>query len=316
MKPDGYDQHLTSLKSTRFLIKAIVNDMDLNTPLRILFYVSLFMFVFCFWLRLYLHYFGQWLYLNVVAKAPYLTFEPNAVIVWVQYERDWLTFGHECGVVISGVLINMVVFAMFVFFIWVFQCVRVKVPGVGSRFVVLFGVNTLLDPLLILLVDLCYARWRDGDAFKLYWNSMRTEQHGVYGVLTTVMIYGWAFLLTSFLLYYFILYVFMNGQIIDIFRRLHGDEEKFYVPNDHQVSQAEMLFAVDKSLRYRGKGGELRRLLVVEYEAAGDVSKKVQHFIIYTVEVQDGVIEEDERGERRVVVKGERVVKQVYRQFV
>jgi hypothetical protein len=319
-RPEGYKEFTLSLKKGNFLVKAVLNDMDLGTPLSPYFYVTIALIVLCFWGRIYLHYFGQWFFLTVLAKMPDVTFTPSYITVDVNYQGGTLSFAQESVVVVSGVVINMFTFVILVFLIWMFQKVGLSVPSFGSKFVTTFGVMTILDPIFILIVDVSYQRWNTGDAMKLFWNSATNEQTAAWGVLMTLLIYSWTSLLTGFLLYHFLLHIFMNGQIIDIFRRVHGTERTFFIPNDLEVSQEELVFAVEKALRYRGQGGELRRLLAMEYLLTDpkypEFKQATQHFIIYTLEVDGGEIETTEQGEAKVVVKGKRKVTEIYRQFV
>jgi hypothetical protein len=318
-RPEGYKEFTLSLKKGKYLAKAVLNDMELRTFLSPYLYVTLALFVISFWIRIYFHYFGQWFYLTVIAKMPDVSFQVSFVTVFVNYQGGTLSFGQESMVVAAGVLLNMIIFGIFVFLVWMFQLVRVSIPSFASKFVTTFGVMTMLDPFLILIVDCAYQRWTTGDAMKLYWNATANEQSAAWGVLTTLLIYAWAVLLLGFLLYHFLLKIFMNGQIIDIFRRVHGTERTFFLPNDLEVSQDEMLFAVEKAMRYRGQGGELRRLLAMEYTLTDpkftDFKQTTQHFIIYTLEVDGGEIKTDEKGSK-VVMKGKRKVKEIYRQFL
>ena len=42
--------------------------------------------------------------------------------------------------------------------------------------------------------------------------------------------------LAGFLLYLYLLYVHMNGRMLDVYRRLHGSTESFFVPHDFEVT--------------------------------------------------------------------------------
>ena len=64
------------------------------------------------------------------------------------------------------------------------------------RFVAGWAVLTVLDPVLILLVDLGYKRWEPtntlrpmGDAFKLYYHFERSDDGGLPGAFLTLFLY-------------------------------------------------------------------------------------------------------------------------------
>ena len=57
----------------------------------------------------------------------------------------------------------------------------------------------------------------------------------------------------------------MNGKLIDIYHRLKSPEEKFFVPNDLEISNEELGYICRKAERWRGAEGERRKVAVHDY---------------------------------------------------
>lgn len=56
-----------------------------------------------------------------------------------------------------------------------------------------------------------------------------------------------------------------NGRMLDIYWRLHGMEEIFFVPYDLEMSNQELSYISRKSEQWRGEEGERRKLAVYDY---------------------------------------------------
>jgi len=89
-----------------------------------------------------------------------------------------------------------------------------------------------------------------GDAFKLYERFRMDESNGITGVFITVMIYAAMFLLQMFCLYNYFILVHMNGRMLDVFKRLHGTSEDFFVPHDYEISYAELAYICEKAKKW------------------------------------------------------------------
>ena len=53
--------------------------------------------------------------------------------------------------------------------------------------------------------------------------------------------------------------------MLDIYWRLHGSEEVFFIPYDLEVSNEELAYIVRKSEQWRGEEGERRKVAVYDY---------------------------------------------------
>lgn len=53
--------------------------------------------------------------------------------------------------------------------------------------------------------------------------------------------------------------------MLDIYWRLHGDEDMFFVPYDLEMSNQEMAYIANKAEQWRGEEGERRKVAVYDY---------------------------------------------------
>ena len=56
-----------------------------------------------------------------------------------------------------------------------------------------------------------------------------------------------------------------NGRMLDIYWRLHGEEDIFFVPYDLEVSNQELCYIHKKCEQWRGEEGERRKVSVYDY---------------------------------------------------
>ena len=66
-------------------------------------------------------------------------------------------------------------------------------------------------------------------------------------------------------LYMYFLKLHMNGRMLDIYHRLHGSQDDFFVPFDLEISNEELSYIVKKAEQWRGEEGERRKTAVYDY---------------------------------------------------
>jgi hypothetical protein len=235
------------------------------------FWSMIIMLLIVFWVRLYLHYIGQWLFLNAI-RIPINKFEFLAYTVFLKYQSSLLFTREEFAVVVIGPMTNVVIFALLIMVVWAAQRVFGSFPNILSRFVVAFGIETALDPVLITIVDMAMGRYKNqegtepiADAAKLYWHFFRLEGNGLAGIFLTLFVYFFIMFVAVACLYMYFLKLHMNGRMLDIYHRLHGSEDDFFVPYDLELSNEELSYIVQKAEQWRGQEGERRKTAVYDY---------------------------------------------------
>jgi hypothetical protein len=81
--------------------------------------------------------------------------------VFLKYQSSLLFTREEFAVVVIGPMTNVVIFALLIMVVWAAQRVFGSFPNILSRFVVAFGIETALDPVLITIVDMAMGRYKN-----------------------------------------------------------------------------------------------------------------------------------------------------------
>ncbi|XP_069776944.1 uncharacterized protein ofcc1 isoform X2 [Narcine bancroftii] len=232
--------------------------------------------------RLYLHYFSQWIYLQAIGVTVYkFNFYPHTVEL--NYQSSLLETQAELTVVALGPLtLNATLLIMSVIR-WVCQVQFGSIPSFLSRFIMAMGFWTVLDPLAIFIVDgilghLAYSTEHPiGDAAKLYWLFHRTQHSGIPGILITVILYIVIFLCSLTILYLQLLRLQPGGHLLDVFYRLHSTEESFFVPLDLELSNQELSYIVKRAEQWRGINSERKKVAVYDYVWKDELTTKMSH---------------------------------------
>uniref|UniRef100_A0A8C0HXW5 Orofacial cleft 1 candidate gene 1 protein n=1 Tax=Balaenoptera musculus TaxID=9771 RepID=A0A8C0HXW5_BALMU len=221
-------------------------------------------------LRLYLHYLSQWLFLQAIS-IPVTKFHFSPLTVELCYPTSLLRIGEELLVVVMGPLMLNAMVLPLVLIRWGCQVLFAFCPDVLSKLIITMGLWTVLDPLAVFIVDTVLGRLsHDGetpvaDAAKLYWMFEKTMQSGILGVVLTVLLYVLLFIISSLILYLYCLRLHNDSWILDAFQRIHSEETKFFIPYDLEISNQELSYIVKRSEQWRGLNGERRKVAVYDY---------------------------------------------------
>ncbi|XP_029385532.1 LOW QUALITY PROTEIN: uncharacterized protein ofcc1 [Echeneis naucrates] len=220
--------------------------------------------------RLYLHYCSQWLYLQAIA-VPVNKFEFHTHTVELIYQSSLLHIWEEMAMLVVGPLTLNTLTFLLVLIRWGCQQIFGSLPSFTSKFIMAQGVWTVLDPLAVFAVDAVLGRLSYspdtpvGDAAKLYWHFHRTGQSGAAGVVITLFLYAVLFLLSVTILSVYLLRFHNDGHMLDIFQRLTAKEGTYFLPEDLELSNQELSYIVKKAEQWRGFNGERRNVVVYDH---------------------------------------------------
>nr|XP_046227443.1 uncharacterized protein ofcc1 isoform X2 [Scatophagus argus] len=220
--------------------------------------------------RLYLHYCSQWLYLQAIA-VPVNKFQFHAHTVDLVYQSSLLHTREELAMVVVGPLTLNAVTFLLVLIRWGCQQIFGSLPSFTSKFIMAQGVWTVLDPLAVFAVDAVLGRLAYspdtpvGDAAKLYWHFYRADQSGAAGVIITLFLYAVLFLLSVTIFSIYLLRFHNDGRMLDVFQRLTAKEGTYFLPQDLELSNQELSYIVKKAEQWRGFNGERRKVAVYDY---------------------------------------------------
>ncbi|XP_045667559.1 uncharacterized protein LOC123801533, partial [Ursus americanus] len=221
-------------------------------------------------LRLYLHYLSQWLFLQAIS-IPVTKFHFSPFTVELCYPTSSLQIREELLVVVVGPLVLNAAILPLVLIRWGCQLLFASCPDILSKLIITMGLWTVLDPLAVFLVDTILGRLTHNgdtpiaDSAKLYWVFVRTKHSGVLGVMLTVLIYILLFIISSLILYLYCLRLHNDSWILDAFQRIHSEETKFFIPYDLEISNQELSYIMKRAEQWRGIHGERKKVAVYDY---------------------------------------------------
>uniref|UniRef100_A0A671FQK5 Orofacial cleft 1 candidate gene 1 protein n=1 Tax=Rhinolophus ferrumequinum TaxID=59479 RepID=A0A671FQK5_RHIFE len=257
-------------KHLHFLLVSVFSELQLAQWRSQGFWYIILLMASLWFLRLYLHYLSQWLFLQAIS-TPVTKFHFSPLTVELCYPPSSVHIREELLVVVMGPLMLNATILPLLLIRWGCQLLFAYCPDVLSKLIITMGLWTVLDPLAVFIVDIVLGRLtHDGDtpvadAAKLYWAFVRTMQSGIPGVILTVLIYILLFIISSLILYLYCLRLHSDSWILDALQRIHSEETKFFIPYDLEISNQELSYIVKRSEQWRGISGERRKVAVYDY---------------------------------------------------
>ncbi|KAK1173654.1 hypothetical protein AOXY_G3822 [Acipenser oxyrinchus oxyrinchus] len=272
---------------THFVLRMFLSELGLSQWRSQEFWFIMLLLALIWFVRLYLHYCSQWLFLQAIS-VPVNKFYFYPHTVELSYQNSLLHTREELAMVVVGPLTLNVVMLLMVLIRWGCQLIFGSFPSFLSKFIMAIGLWTLLDPLAVFVVDafLGHLAWSAekpiADAAKLYWLFYRTQHSGTPGVIITVFLYIVILICSLTILYMYFLRLHNGGRMLDVFQRVQSEEARFFVPLDMEVSNQELSYIVKKAEQWRGINGERRKVAVYDYiwtedPSVGDPSCDPQH---------------------------------------
>lgn len=226
----------------------------------------------------------------------------------MKYISKSITTLTEMGVVSAGPSFVLVAFLFLIGVGHLLKRFVNHVPDWLSKFVSAWAIGVVVDPLLVLVVDVSLRNFEctqreaceedytsstchcmEGDFFKLAARMEEVEDSSrIMGYFYTLVIYAIVIIASGFCSYGYFLFIHMNGRMLDVYRRLHSIRDSFFVPHDFEVSDAELQTICNGAKRYRGNSGEQRVTTVTEYDFVDPLipsatPDKTTHLAIFTL---------------------------------
>jgi hypothetical protein len=269
----------------RLLTHTVLGDVAVYKWGSFEFYVTLFCVIFSLWLRIWLHYLGEYMYLSALG-VPIYDFAYMALQIQFKYMSSGLTFGSEVCVIFMGLLFVILVFCTFAELERLFHRYGGIAPEGLSKFISCFGLNMVLGPFVTLFIDLCYSNYDcnnqstacradytstdcdcfNGDFAKLWERTRSDEGSGISGFLITIIVYVAFTGISAFFFYEYLVYLHKDGMVLDLWRRISADDTEFFIPDDFEISLAELKVICAKSAAWTGPDGSKRKLSVSVHE--------------------------------------------------
>ncbi len=112
----------------------------------------------------------------------------------------------------------------------------------------------------------------------------RSANSGIIGAIVTVLIYLALMVLNSFIFYNYLVFLHMEGRIIDIYTRVTADASYFFIPMDNEVSARYLRWVIakvkhDNSVAHSSKHAAVTSHTVID--ASAGYQRKLSHISIF-----------------------------------
>ena len=78
---------------------------------------------------------------------------------------------------------------------------------------------------------------------------LKKQGSGLVGIYLTIFLMAGMIVLNSFIFYNYMIFVHMNGRILDLYKRLSGSMKSFFIPHDNEVSLKYVQWVVERAKR-------------------------------------------------------------------
>ena len=274
-----------ALSKLRYIKQEILADLAPHNYRSQDFWLTVWVYTMAMWIRMYVHYISQYLFLSAF-NVPIFSFGPKLHLMVLKYIMTSIDASTEIGLVVVGPLGVLAVLLALMLLGAMSRRLLGGLPDWASKFCAAFGLGAVLDPLFVLLVDVLVQNFDcvehrpecaedytsdacecfQGDAFKLYRRMEEAQNSGVTGVFITGIVYTITTAIAAFALYKYLLFIHLNGRMLDVHRRLHLCSSDIFVPHDFEMSVHELTFVCRKARKWQGHKGEQKKVYVSKYE--------------------------------------------------
>lgn len=266
--PDGLKGRWEGWKRFKYIISEVFQDLGFKIKKASYnqIWLSLSILLFCLWICRLTHYFGQWCLLSAIGIDIH-DFSVFWVTFTLKYASD-LYFGTILGFIIAGTLFSWLVFGIFMLIAFLCYWYKNYFPSIGYRIGALYGLAIMLDPIVTLIESIIRSPLQDDwkrDPFLMSIYFEENASSNFYGPVVTFLIYTVIMTLSIFLVNVYLIYIHMNGRILDTYNRINSLESEFFIPLDQEVGERYLKWVVKKAHSYRTIEGDTRKVAAVEY---------------------------------------------------
>ena len=284
--PDGLKARWEGWKRFKYIMNEVFQDMGFKAKKADYrqVWLSLVILLFCLWICRLTHYFGQWSYLK------FMGIDVNEFAVyWVTFTLKYasdLHFGSILGFLIFGELFSIIFFLIFTIVAFLCYWYLNYFPSIGYKIGALYGLSIVIDPLVTLVESIIRAPLEDDwdkDPFlmSIYFEENASSQF--FGPVVTILIYIVLFMVSNFIVNVYLIYIHMNGRIVDTYKRINELESKFFVPLDQEVGEKYLKWVVQKAHKYKTIEGDTRRVAAIEHKEKNENKPSTWEIAIFNV---------------------------------
>lgn len=233
-------------KKYKYIKDEIFLDLTWRQRHTIQFKTTILIIIFLFFLRILIHYVGQYCILAImdVPVTSYVAYWHRVELVYAPWE-----FYQDVFVVVAGAFSNTLVFIAMVAGSLLSRWCCGYYPKFWYKIVCWMGIYAVADPPLTFFFDTCSSAW-DSDFYKFYNYFLKLEGNGLAGIFITVFVILSIMMFSGYCFYRYMVFTYMDGRILDLYRRLSGTYKSFFIPHDNEISLKYLQWVLE---RYRQK---------------------------------------------------------------
>ena len=178
-------------------------------------------------------------------QVPITKFNPT----WTGLELEYAawTFYQDAVVYMVGCLSNTAVFGLLTTISWVSRTVYGKFPKYFYKVIAWVGVFAVIDPLIVFFWDTVLGNWENGDMYKFSYYFSKSGDNAIVGAYLSFFGLLAFTIFTGYIVYNYMVFRYMNGRILDLYRRLSGQYKAFFTPLDNEVSLKYLQWVVSRA---------------------------------------------------------------------
>ena len=281
--PDGLKARWKGWKRLKYVLGEVFQDLGFKAKKANYsqLWISLLILLFSLWICRLTHYFGQWLFLTM-AGITINKFDILWFTFTLKYGSD-LYFGSIFGLLMCGSLFSIIIFSIFSAIAFLFYWYKSFFPTIGYRIGVLYGLSMVIDPLVTIIESVIISPIQDDydrDPFLMYIYFDNISSSQFFGPVITFLIYLVLMSACSFIVYNSLVYIHMNGRILDTYNRINSLENAFMVPYDAEVGEKYLKWVIKKAHKYKTIEGDTRKVAAAHYTEKKN-KENYSHIAIY-----------------------------------
>lgn len=280
--PDGLKNRRATYRKFKYMFSELFADFGfkLHHVKYAHMWLMILVLLFALWIGRFTHYFGQWALFKML-DIEVTKFKPEWVTFSLYFATD-LQFESIIGHLFFGSAVSLALFMLLCLVIIIVRATGGEFTTPGYRVISCYGLAIILDPIVTIIEHSIRRPIEDdfiGDPFLLsnYFDSF--NESDALGPIVTVLVYVVLMLVSMLIFYAYLLYLHMEGRMLDNYTRLTAPEFHFYIPYDNEVSLQYLKSAISRAHSYKSTDGRRRVVAVGEYQDS-HTGKPLTHIAI------------------------------------
>lgn len=206
---------------------------------------------------------------------------------WFQIRLEYAPnhFYQEALCSVVGAVANTTVFTLNFTIAWGMKKAFDWYPKYYHNIICWMGIYSALDPFITLFIDCVTSNTEWGDYFIFYNYFLKdsgSANNGAIGIYLTFFIFIAIVIFNGYVFYFYMVFLYMDGRILDLFRRLSGTYNTFFLPQDNEISLKYLQWVITRAKKKNRIIQSERKTIYDKY----GIDRLVNFITIYKIEEQ------------------------------